>query len=116
MSFYVRTYQDHRCQQKEAQWKIATANGEIDVYTTKLQGDSHDHEESSENGIELYTWCKYNYCETQLIISPTHMRYNEALITCNFSLPECGSFNVTDTSMLNIQGITCYTILCDDVK
>ena len=88
------------------EWEIVRADGEIEVYNATPQGDYYYlrySEEYPENGLSFYARCDY-YCEMRLWLSPTDLRYNGAQFTCNFSLPECGTINITDPTTVNIQG------------
>ena len=89
------------------EWNIVRADGEIEVYNATPQGDeyySHYLEYYPKNGLSFYTSCGYNYCYMRVRLHPTDMRYNGAQFTCIFSLPECGTTNITDPMTVFIQG------------
>ena len=89
------------------EWEIVRADVEIEMYNATPHGDyyySSYTEEYPENGLLFNTRCDYDYCEMRLRLSPTDLRYNGAQFTCNFSLPECGTTNITDPITVNIQG------------
>ena len=57
-----------------------------------------------DRGVETAESC-YSYCDAYIVISPTDMRYNGAVITGIVDHPQCfNSSNVTDPFTLNIQG------------
>ena len=88
------------------EWEIVRADGDIEVYNATPQGDYYDSyyiEEYPESGLSFHTSC-YSFCDILLVLSPTDLRYNGARFTTIFSLPECGTTNITDPISVNIQG------------
>ena len=103
----VEAEEVYDCQEIYVEWNIVRADGEIEVYNATPQEYSYYlyyGEDYLENGLSFYTSCGYNYCYIELWLSPTDMRYNGAQFTCIFSLPECGTTNITDPMTVFIQG------------
>ena len=91
------------------EWKIVRTDGEIEMYNAtprEYYSNLRYSQYYPENGLSLNTYCSANYlyCNMQLRLSPTDMRYNGAQFTCIFSLPECGTTNITDSITIYIQG------------
>ena len=100
----VLAFDVYRCQEIYVEWNIVRADGEIEMYNAAPQDLLRYNKEYPEKGLMFYTDCSYNYCHMRLQLSPTDLRYNAAQFTCNFSLPECGTINITDPVSVNIQG------------
>ena len=101
-AFYIDT---NDCPDVEIHWVIQRADEESEVYTVP--------KEIIEDGrfvqlpdIGVIGDCSSaGYCDSYIVISPTDLRYNGAIITGIFDHPECfSSPNVTDSTALNIQG------------
>ena len=108
----------YHCQEIYVEWNIVRADGEIEMYNATPQESNYSYlhcdeqeyysylsysQNYPENGLSFYTYCS-DYCYMELRLSPTDMRYNGAQFTCIFSLPECGTTNITDSITIYIQG------------
>ena len=103
----VLAFDVYRCREVDVQWEIVRADGEVEIYRAQPQGDyyySDFYEEFEEEGLVFETSCHYDYCQMQMHLSPTDLRYNGAQVTCNFSLPECNISTITNPTTVNIQG------------
>ena len=113
--FYMEAYHIdiYDCPDIEVQWEIERADGEKEVYTVVNETYHYGrYIELPDRGVEILERC-YSYCEVYLVISPTDMRYNGAVITGIVDHPQCfNSSNVTDPFTLNIQGNTQCPQLC----
>ena len=97
----------YHCQEIYVEWNIVRADGEIEGYNATPQGDYYYaiyREDYPENGLSFHTYYSYDYFFISVLLSPTDMRYNGAQFTCIFSLPECGTTNITDPMTVFIQG------------
>ena len=94
------------CPKIEGHWEIVREDGNIEEYT--VVNDTYHygrHESLLDRGVTFWGDCIHR-CRFYLEIFPTDLRYNGAQITGVFNLPECfSSANVTDTLIINIQGI-----------
>ena len=103
----VLAFDVYHCREVDVQWEIVRADGEVELYRAQPQGDYYDlyfYEEFEEEGLVFSTYC-HIYCHMRMTLSPTDLRYNGAQVTCNFSLPECNTSNITSPATVNIQGI-----------
>ena len=102
----ARAEEVYHCQEVYVEWEIVRADGEIEMYNATPQ-EYYSYlrysEDYPENGLSFYTYC-YDYCHMRVRLRPTDMRYNGAQFTCIFSLPECGTTNITDSITIYIQG------------
>ena len=104
--FYFEAYRID-CPDIEVHWEIQRADGEREMYTivngTYSRGGFVGF---PDRGITIEGFCLTGYCEADITISPTDMRYNGAMITGVVDIPQCfNSPNVTESFTLNIQGI-----------
>ena len=99
----VRADEVHHCREVDVQWEIVRADGEVELYSAQPQ---RGYFYSYFNGEGLIFSIHRNiiYCQMQIHLSPTDLRYNGAQVTCNFSLPECNISNITNPTTVNIQG------------
>ena len=99
--FYFDAYHIdiYDCSDIKVHWEIQRVDGETEVYT--VVNETSYYVQLPDRGVDFITIC----CETYfIIISPTDLRYNGAMITGIVNLPECfDSSNVTDPFTLNIQ-------------
>ena len=108
--FYMYGYyiDIRNCSEVEAHWEIQRADGNIEMYTVlndTYHYGRHEYFNLPDRGIELMSYC-HDFCDLDLFVMPTDLRYNGAQITGVFNVPECfNSPYVTDTITLNIQGI-----------
>ena len=108
-SFYLRVYSIdiHDCPDFEIYWEIQRNDGVRELYTVVNETYHSERLELPDRGVNFYGYCRYGIvCDADITISPTDMRYNGAVITGIFDLPECfNSPNFTDSLTINIQGI-----------
>ena len=111
-SFYFDAHRIdiYDCPDIEVRWEIQRADGEKEVYTIYIYIVNETYHygryvELPDRGVDIGGFC-HGYCEADITISPTDMRYNGAMITGVVDLPQCfNSPHVTESFTLNIQGI-----------
>ena len=109
----------YHCQEVYVEWNIVRTDGEIEMYNATPQEYYYSYihcdepeynsylrysQNYPENGLSFFTRCRNDKCYMRLRLSPRDMRYNGAQFTCTFSLPECGTTNITDPITVYIQG------------
>ena len=95
------------CQEAEIFWDIVKRNGENEIYIVANHDEYRHgrHETMTDRGLSFGGYCRRRFCDIELAITPTDLRYNEAHITGVVHLPECyNSSNTTNTTTLRIQG------------
>ena len=104
----VLAFTIYHCEEKEVQWEIIRADGEVEIYSLHTERDYHHSEENQEYpliGLHFYFWCFFTDCQMLMELSPVDMRYNGAQVMCSFSLPECYNIsNDTAPTTIHIQG------------
>ena len=93
------------CPEVELRWEILRADGETELYSVVNETYRYGrYERYPDRGLRISGYCDH-YCDADLWISPTDLRYDGAQITAILSLPGCSDSPYSSDAMtLHIQG------------
>ena len=100
--YFLYNYVDiYGCRELKLHWRT---DGETELYAVVNEAHHGRYESYPDRGLRINGYCNY-YCDVDLWISPTNLRYDGAQITAILNLPGCSDSPYSSDAMtLHIQG------------